>query len=81
MTNRDQLNEPVLHLQVCDIYVQAAITGQFMQSIPCQKTSLYGRAPCEVIQGNFQGLSGRQCHPSKRSVKEEKKNFFTLLQL
>lgn len=53
MASRDQLNETVLHLQMCEVYVQAATTGQFMQGIPCQKTAgLYGHAPwsCEVIQ-------------------------------
>lgn len=72
MASRDQLNETVLHLQMCDIYIQAAITGQFMQATPSQKSAgLYGHASwsCEVIQGNW--LSGRQCHPCKKSVKEE----------
>lgn len=86
MASRDQLNETVLHLQMCDIYIQAAITGQFMQAIPSQKSAgLYGHASwsCEVIQGNW--LSGRQCHPCKKSVKEENLVsvyfFFTMLQI
>lgn len=62
---------------MCEVYVQAATTGQFMQGIPCQKTAgLYGHAPwsCEVIQGSW--LSRRQRNPCKRSVKEENLRFF-----
>lgn len=82
MANRDQLNETVLDLEICAVYVQAALTGHFMQGISCQKPAgLYGHAPwsCEVIQGNW--LSGRQRHPCKRDVKEENLSFFTLLQI